>query len=131
MNQFQKGLNIRSAEDLYPLLPDNELKVIKFLRNLILDNCPELQEHIAYNVPFYKGKKNVCFLWPAAVPWGNVAEGVALGFTRGDELMDDEQILEAGTRKHVRTVVFTQTIDIKPEQVLTYLFEAVELDKTY
>ena len=111
------------------LLPDHEQRIFLALRNLILENCPELEEHIAYNAPFYRRKSNVCFLWPATVPWGNVKAGVSLGFTKGYLLSDYDNILEKGTRKQIHSIVIEDLHDVKTEVLLSYLFEAIELDK--
>jgi uncharacterized protein YdhG (YjbR/CyaY superfamily) len=75
MNKFQ-NVNFRSIADFFDHLPSDEALIVVQLRDLIKATLPEVTEKLSYNVPFYKRHKNICYLWPGAVPWGNVKEGV-------------------------------------------------------
>jgi hypothetical protein len=67
------------------------LAIVQFLREMILDSIPEAKEKLTYNVPYYSGKKRICFVWPGAVFWGSkrTYEGVRLGFVHGHLMHDD------------------------------------------
>ena len=52
MNKIQK-LNFRNVDDFLDYLPDNELEIVQFLRQLIVDCIPNCTEKLAYNVPYY------------------------------------------------------------------------------
>ncbi|MEM1000361.1 MAG: DUF1801 domain-containing protein [Bacteroidota bacterium] len=93
-----------SVEEFLDYLPPSERTVVDRLREIILSTIPEIQENLAYQVPFYRRRPRICFIGPGSVPWGNVPpDGVQSGFVRGDELQDDRGWLEAAHRKHVRT----------------------------
>lgn len=124
---YQKGLSFRTVDDLLAYLPEEELKLVGILRNLILDCIPDCREKISYNVPFYARHHNICFIWPASVPWGGIKSGVALGFTRGMLLTDQKKLIK-GKRKNVRSLEFTQPKDLDVELVKSLLYEAVLLD---
>lgn len=110
-------------------LPANELMVVEELRTLIFDCIPDVQEKLSYNVPFYRLKRNICFIWPSTIPWGNVAKGgVALGFTRGDQLNNDMGWLDTGKHKFVRSRTFFNADEIDTEKVRFYLYEALDVD---
>lgn len=129
MNKYQP-LNFSTVEEFLDFLPDGERKVIHFLRQLILDNIPMVRERLAYNVPFYYQYSRICFLWPAAIPWGRVkASGVKLGFVNGHLIRDDLNYLEKGNRRQVRSKTFYTTGEIDPDLLKAFLFEAVEIDK--
>ena len=90
MNPFQKGIKFRSLDDFYDFLPEPELKITLELRKIILGTIPEMKEKLSYNIPFFYLRKNVCYIWPASIPWGNVKlNGVQLGFCFGSSLKDE------------------------------------------
>ena len=101
---FQPGISFRNIDQFLDFLPDGEKRMTEILRTIILDTLPQCKEKLSYNVPFYKLRKRICFIWPSAIPWGNVKEGVMLGFTNGSQLTDDGY-LEKGERKSVYTRV--------------------------
>lgn len=131
MNQFQKGLTFDTVEDLLAFLPEDERRIVQYLRRLIMENLEGVQEKLSYNVPFYALRKNFCFIWPSSVPWGGLKEGVALGFPKGNQLSDDEGLLEKGSRKHVRSITFMKVNEINERIILPILFEAAILDDTF
>ncbi len=129
MNQFQKGINVNSIEEFFEYLTPSESRTSKILYSLITETLPEVREKISYNVPFFYRKKNICFIWPASIPWGGLSSGVALGFTKGHLLSDPEDYLEKGQRKYVRMKTFQSSKDIDHDQILAFLFEAYEIDQ--
>ncbi len=129
MNKIQK-ISFKSIDEFLDYIPDEELKIVDELRNLVFDCIPDINEKLSYNVPFYARKKTICFIWPASIPWGNVKENhVVLGFSNGHQIPDPFNILERETRRHISTISFSVSEGINPEVVRFYLFEALELDK--
>ena len=129
MSKFQ-NVNFSSIEEFLDFLPDNELELVNFLRQIIHDCIPECKEKLAYNVPYFYRHSRICFIWPSSVPWGNVKQdGVMLGFTRGHLLNNELNYLEKGNRKKVYTKTFYKLKDIDTDLLKTYLFEAVEIDE--
>lgn len=125
-NQFQP-IDFQDLDDLFEFLPEEELRMVKVLRNFIYQCIPEISEKLSYNVPFFKLKRNICFIWPGSVPWGGTFEGVQFGFTSG-HLLSDDGYLEAGKRKYVRTKTFKNPSEINFDKLQALLLEAVEID---
>lgn len=127
MNKFQ-NINFRSLGDFYDYLPESEKVVVEVLHDLIKTTLPEVAERLGYNVPFFKKYRNICFIWPAAIPWGNVKSGVQLGFVHGHLLTDEEDYLEAASRKYLRTKTFNSASEIDFSTVRSLLIEAEYID---
>lgn len=125
-----QSVNFQSVEEFLDYLPEQELKVVKLLRKLVLDCLPGCTEKLSYNVPYYKINKNICFIWPASVTWGKkeTYKGVRFGFTSGYLLKDELNYLDKGERKQVYWKDFVTTKDIDVDVLKAYLFEARELD---
>lgn len=127
MNKFQP-IDFQDLDDLLAFLPEDELKIVEALRNLVYGCIPQVKEKLSYNVPFFRVRKTICFIWPGSVPWGGTFEGVQFGFTYGHLLTDEKNYLEAGKRKYVRTRTFKSLKEIDFDQLRTLLFEAAEID---
>ncbi len=84
-------------------LPDDERALTEQLRELIISEAPDLKERLSFNVPFYKGRRDVCFIWPASVLWGRTKtyEGVRFGLSYGSLVPGCEPYLQRGDRKQV------------------------------
>lgn len=130
-NKFQ-DVNFRNVEEFFEYLPKNELAMVQALRHLIFDCIPRCKEKLSYNVPFYSKYSGICFIWPAAVPWGKVqTKGVRLGFNKGYLLNDEIGYLDKGTRKQIYCKDFTsvQEIENDTDILKCFLFEAAGLDE--
>jgi hypothetical protein len=128
MNKFQP-IDFQDLDDLYAFLPEDQLKMVKALRALVYECIPEIEEKLSYNVPFFRLKKTICYIWPGAVPWGKTTEGVAIGFYQGHRLHDPEDYLEAGKKKVIRNKTFDAIEEIDFDQLREFLFQAELLDK--
>ena len=73
-------MRFANVQEFLAYLPDEQLEIVELLRALVQEVHPAAREKLAYNVPFYYHPKRFCFIWPAAVPWGGLQSGVALGF---------------------------------------------------
>ncbi len=125
-----QNVNFSSIEELLDYLPEHELKIVEFLRQLIHECIPNCKEKLAYNVPYFYRHSRICFIWPSSVTWGNVkVDGVMIGFTNGHLLSDEINYLEKGNRKKIYTKTFFNIEEIETDILKTFLFEAVELDK--
>lgn len=120
----------RSIEEFLDALPEQELKVTLFLRDIILSVMPEAEERLWYNVSMFKRRGDICFIWPASVLWGQkqTYTGVRLGFSKGYLLTDPTGYLDRGTRKQVYWRDFQNVEDIDIEQIRAFLFEAILID---
>ncbi|WP_066627855.1 DUF1801 domain-containing protein [Labilibacter marinus] len=130
MNKYQP-VNFHSVEDFLNFLPEEELKVVEFLRQVIKSCMPFCKEKLSYNVPYYYINKRVLFIWPSSVPWGKVKkEGVMLGFCKGYLIPDEIGFLEKGNRKEVYAKTYFKTQDIDVDLLKSYIYSAIELDKS-
>ncbi len=131
MNKFQ-NVNFNSIGDFLDFLPEKELAIVEELRSFVYECIPEVKEKLSYNVPFFRRNRNICFIWPASVPWGKVPkDGVQLGFTSGNLINDLDGYLDLGTRKNVAIKTFYNLKEIEADLVRSYLFEALEVDNAY
>ena len=129
MSKFQP-VQFQDIDDFLAFLPENEWVIVQALRRLVKDCIPQAREKLSYNVPYFSVYHNICFIWPASVPWGKVQkDGVMLGFTKGNLLSDDTHYLETGNRKRVRTKTFYRTQDIDFDTLRDLLYEAMLTDK--
>ena len=103
-------------------LDSPQQEMMDYLHQLIT-SYPEVTAKIRYKIPFYYRRSWICYLNPTK------DGGVELAFTRGNELSNEQGLLDARGRKQVSGVVFYQLKDI-PEAVLyEVLQEAFLLDE--
>jgi len=125
-----QNVSFRHVGELLDYLPEDQLEITEHLRELIRECLPQAREKLSFNVPFFRLRKNVCFIWPGAVPWGSTTrEGVELGFSYGHLLHDPDEYLERGNRKQVFSRFFRRMDDINEEMVRHFLFESAEVDE--
>lgn len=120
---------IRSLLQLFDVLPEDERIIVDVLRQVVIENLPSYcKEKLAYNVPFFYGKRGICIIWPATIPRGGIKKGVLLGFWHGHKLMDEEGYLTRGTNKQVYYRIYKSPEEIDPEAIKKLLQEAVRVD---
>ena len=129
-NKFQ-SVNFKSIDEFLDYLPEDELKMTKLLRKLVLDCIPNCQEKLSYNVPFYKVHKTICFIWPSCIKWGHsqTNRGVRFGFQNGNLLSDDADYLDKGNRKQVYWKDFYSVKEIDVDLLKAFIFEAAIIDQ--
>jgi hypothetical protein len=124
-----QSVHFNSVDEFLDFLPEDELKVVKVLRNIVLDCMPGCTEKLSFNVPYYKRHSNICFIWPGSIAWGSVTQkGVRFGFTKGYLLQDEINYLSKGDRKQVYWRDFYEVKDIDIDLLKSYIYEAVEID---
>ena len=126
-----QSVNFKTIDEFLSFLPEDELEMTEFLRDIILDCIPNCQEKLSYNVPYYSHHKKICFLWPGAVFWGGKRsyKGVRLGFINGNLMHDDINYLEKGDRKQVYYKTFAGMEEIDEDTLRAYLYDAVLIDE--
>jgi hypothetical protein len=92
------------------------------LRNMILEQVPDMDEVIKWKNLFYEKKGYVCAIVIHK-------DHVNLQFARGIELDDPERILE-GTGKKIRHVKINNTKEINSDKLKNLVVEAVNLNIT-
>ncbi len=125
------GRRFASVQELLDFLPADERALTDQLRELIISEAPELQERLSFNVPYFRLKRDVCFIWPASVLWGKsrTYEGVRFGLCNGNLVPGCTPYLLSGGRKQVywRDLIAINTSD--EQRIRSLLNEAVRLDR--
>lgn len=101
----------------------HQQEVLQHLHNLLV-SFPDIEAKLRYKIPFYYRKSWVCYLNPIK------KTGIELCFTRGNELSNEQGLLEARDRKQIRGVIFEKVADIPTETLMVVLQEAFLLDET-
>ncbi|MBL7944817.1 MAG: DUF1801 domain-containing protein [Flavobacteriales bacterium] len=125
------GTRFAAVSDLLDFLPADERALTERLRELIISEVPELKERLSFNVPFYKGRRDVCFLWPASVLWGRTKtyEGVRFGLSYGSLVPGCEPYLQRGERKQVCWRDLQELTDHDERRIRALLRAAVVVDQ--
>jgi len=120
---------ITSILELMDRLPENERLIVDVLRQIIIENLPShCKEKLAFNVPFFYGKRGICIVWPSSVPRGGIKQGVLLGFWQGRRLNDEDGFLVRGTNKKIFYRIFKNVEEIEEPPIIKLLKEAVRID---
>lgn len=125
-----QNVSFGNVNEMLNFLPDDQLVITERLRELVLVTIEGVEERLSYNVPFYRLHKNICFIWPGAVPWGKkTREGVEFGFNYGYLLYDASDYLDQGDRKQVYSKMFYRPEEIDEELLRHFLLESMEVDE--
>lgn len=96
--------------------------LLQVLHDLLL-SYPEVTGKIRYKIPFYYRKSWICYLNPVK------NDGVELAFTRGNELSNEQGLLDSKGRKQVYGVTFYKPEDIPLKVLQEVIGEAFLLDE--
>jgi hypothetical protein len=119
-------------------LPQEERLIFQYLRNLILETEPRLQEKMNYGVPYFVRNRMVCFIWPVSAPNAPTAKNqtlndtiVSLGFCHGNKLSNEQVILLSEGRKQVYIVRLRSMDELRmlEKPITEILQEAILLDE--
>jgi hypothetical protein len=126
---FQNGIKFKSIIEFWEYLPEDERIITDVLRQIILETLPpHCKEKFTYNVPFFYGKRRICLIWPASIPWGGIKSGVLFGLCQGNKLKDVNNYLTHGNNKQVYYKIYYSPEEIDVDAVVSILREAVEID---
>jgi len=125
----RKEIKFQSYVEFWDYLPEDERMIVDVLRQIVSSHLPrDIREKLAYNVPYYYGKRRICMIWPASIPRGGIRSGVLFGFSRGNQLVDPENYLRHGTNKKVYYKIFHSVDEIDETAIANLLREAVRID---
>jgi hypothetical protein len=125
-------MKIRSLVDLYSILPEDEKIMVDVLRQIVIESLPGYcKEKISYNVPFFKGNKGICIIWPSTVPRGGIKRGVLFGFWYANKLNDPDGFLTHGTNKQIFYKIYQSAEEIDDKPIKKLLKEAIKLDQGF
>lgn len=104
---------------------------MEVLREFIITEAPDLKERLSFNILAYKGRRDVCFIWPASVLRGGkkTCDGVRFGFSHADLLDDPSGYLERSSRKQVYWSDLTQFTRVDERMLRQLMRVAVERDR--
>jgi len=112
-----------SVQDFIYDLEGDEQAITQYLHELIT-SLPEMEAKIRYRVPFYFRRSWICYINPQK------KGGVELVFLRGNEMANENGLLEARGRSQVMGVIIHTLKDIPQEAIQEILMEAIVLDET-
>lgn len=119
----------RGYVDFWETLPENEKIIVDILKQIVTAKLPDTcKEKFAWGVPCYYGKRQICIIWPAAIPRGGFKEGVLLGFSQGRLLNNARSYLKNGTNKKIYYRIIKSVEDIDEEAIVELLDEALVID---
>ena len=129
MTTMNHNTRITSIVQLFDRLPEKERIIVDVLRQIVSENLPAYcKEKLAFNVPYFYGKRGICIIWPATIPRGGIKEGVLLGFWQGNKLNDENGYLTHGTNKKVFYKIYREVEEIDEATIVKLLNEAVRVD---
>jgi len=100
----------------------NQRKIMLFFHNWLTSEL-NLIEKIRFGIPFYYGKSWICYLNPVK------KDKIELAFVRGNELSNDQALLQSKGRKQVYSIEFETMKDIPEQLVNEIIQEAILLDE--
>lgn len=112
---------MRPIEDFIQKRPSEQRALFGFLHEQF--EKAGLSGRLSYGIPFYHGRKWVCYLNPSH------DLGLELAFTRADEFDDPTGLLKARNRKRIKGLMLRPDEDIPWEAIQSILAKAIDLDK--
>jgi hypothetical protein len=100
----------------------NQRNILAVIHDLIRD-MPGITHKLRYNIPFYYRKSWICYLNPIK------KEGIELAFLRGNELSNEQGILDFKGRKQVAGIDVFEPKEIPLIAINEILQEALLLDE--
>lgn len=114
--------DMTEAENFFYNYQGKQQLLMLKLHHLLTEEC-NLVAKMRYQLPFYYGKTWICYLQPKK------DETVELAFVRGNELFNQNGLLNHFGRKQVSSVLLTPTTQIPWSEVEQTIHEAILLDR--
>jgi hypothetical protein len=111
------------AEDFIYRYEGDQREVMLFIHHWLTSDLL-LTQKIRYGIPFYFGKSWICYLNPTKTG------SVEFAFVRGNELSNEQGLLDSKGRKQVRSIEFEKVKDIPQQTLHEIIQEAIMLDET-
>ncbi len=113
---------MEKVEDFIYGLQGSQREVLLFLHEKLMGL--NLLPKIRYRIPFYYGKSWICHLNPRQ------ETSIEMCFVRGNELSNQNGLLDAKGRKQVASTLFNKVETIDESALLETIHEAILLDET-
>jgi hypothetical protein len=111
------------VQDYITSRPKPQQQIMAALRDMALDSGIQVEEKISYGVPFFYFRGPLCYLNPKF-------DGVYIGFVRGNQLSNEQQLLTSNNRKYIRSIHFHSLTELeeREKEVRQILNEAAILN---
>lgn len=133
MKRIQQEIaKIKTVDQLYALLPEDQLIITDIVRGIVLDASQGyLREKISFQVPYFFNKKGIAIIWPATIPRGGIKSGVLFGMWYGNRLSSLQNYLIKGENKQIFYKVIHRVDEINEKAIKKLIQEGIELDKSW
>ena len=102
---------------------NSQREVLQYFHDL-MTSYPEIISKIRYKIPFYYRRSWICYLNPTK-------DGkIEFAFTRGNELSNQQGLLESKGRKQVYGITVSNINEIPKDTINEIIQEAILLDET-
>jgi len=118
---------MNTVEDFINQYEGEQQALLKYFHDYLY-NRTGLIPKIKYKIPFYYNKSWICYLNPIRKT-KTQSEGIELAFTRGNELSNNQDILQSKGRKQVMSVTFNHIKEIPFKVIEEIIQEAILLDE--
>lgn len=103
---------------------ENEQREIMLFFHNTLTTELNLTAKIRFKIPFYYGKSWICYLNPIK------SDRIEFAFVRGNELSNQQGLLENKGRKQVYSITFNKMSEAHKKEIDEIIQEAILLDET-
>jgi len=124
---------VDTVEDFINQYEGEQQALLKYFHHYLYTQTG-LIPRIKYKVPFYYNKSWICSLNPIKQPKKSLnkhpkSSSIELAFTRGNELSNNQAILQSKGRKQVMSITFSSIKEIPVNAVEEIIQEAILLDE--
>jgi hypothetical protein len=113
---------MQNVENFIYQFDGNQREILFYFHNLLTKDL-NLIDKIRYKIPFYYRKRWLCYMNP--IRGGKIE----LAFIRGNELSNEQGLLQHKNRKQILGVEFERLSDIPFDAVNEIIQEAILLDE--
>lgn len=114
---------LKPVEECLLQMPEGHRAMAMYIIQEIERAHPHLTLKLAWNMPFFYGKKGVCYINPKK-------RGVDLGFMYGSSLPKNPMLV-VGKRTQIRSLYFGLNKDVDVENMLAVVANAVAHDEKF
>ncbi|PZR25022.1 MAG: hypothetical protein DI535_19880 [Citrobacter freundii] len=114
---FIRCHKMRAVDDYIDALPDERRVICEKIRDMIFSLVPAVEERFSFKIPFYHYFGMFLYL-------SNTADGIAVSFCRGKDLVDLFPELSSNGRTIVASVCISTTAEIYSKQLQEIILTA-------
>jgi len=111
------------VEDYIYQFEGHQREVMLYFHDMLVTEL-NLLDKIRFKIPFYYGRSWICYLNPRN------NNSVEFAFVRGNELSNNQGILESKGRKQVLSIEIKTLVGLPIQEIADMIQEAILLDET-